>query len=210
MDVYTTENEQLEQLRQLWKKYGVSTIAGILIALLASYAWRQWTDMREQSLIQASVRYEQLLADIAHHDGTAFEKDAHAIMRQYPKTTYAQLTALLLADRAVHEHHLNVAEELLKGIMHTADLDSLRALSAVRLARIQLNKHQEQDALNTLNSVKNKAFLALAEEVKGDVYVSLHQTKNARDAYQTALNLLPALRTERPIIEMKLNDLPLS
>src|SRR5579872_181612 len=98
MDIYTTENEQLEELRHLWKKYGVSTIIGIVIALLISFGWRYWLEWRERERVDASVHYEDVLNAVANHDGAGFLKQSALLIEKYPNTTYAKLTALLVAD----------------------------------------------------------------------------------------------------------------
>ncbi len=52
MDVYRTDEEQVEALRKWWLENGKSVIAGIVIGFSAIFGWRAWQD---HTIVQAEA-----------------------------------------------------------------------------------------------------------------------------------------------------------
>ena len=64
MDVYTTEEEQVQAIKQWWKENAVSLIAGIVIGLAVLGGYRFWTETKQNQAQQASVLYSEILFSI--------------------------------------------------------------------------------------------------------------------------------------------------
>lgn len=88
---------------------------------------------------------------------------------------------------------------------HTKDDNLLPAIN-LRLARVQLQEKQFDDALKTLDAVQKGGWFAQAQAIRGDVLVAKGDTKGARDAYTQAFedNPSPVLKE---LLRIKLNNL---
>ena len=61
MDVYKTEEEQVEAIKKWWSENGKSIIAGIIIGIAAIFGWRGYENHTAMQAKAASMLYEQLL-----------------------------------------------------------------------------------------------------------------------------------------------------
>ena len=136
------------------------------------------------------------------------KKQATALMRDFARTPYSVLAALTLAKFAVEDKKWEEAEHHLQWAMAHGRRD-FRELARVRLARVYVARGRSDDALNVLeNAWKKSAFSPLVFELRGDVYARQKKWDLAREAYQTAISQLPQQAMMRPLLEMKLSDLP--
>lgn len=207
MNVYN-EAEQIELLKKWWQEYGLAAIAGIVIALILGFGWRYWQQHREEQLAHVSIRYEQLLTNVVNGDTDAVETNANRLIERYPHTPYTQLAALQLAKQDVYQDKLKEAETKLEWVMRHGDNPALREVARLRYARILLAQNQGEKALDVLAKTDDKNYQALALELKGDIFAAAGKIKEARDAYQEALQSLPGFAVMQPLLEMKLDNLP--
>ncbi len=61
VDVYRTEEEQLEALKKWWQTNGKAVIMGIGASLLLIVGWRAWQDHSRSTSEAASVAYQEVL-----------------------------------------------------------------------------------------------------------------------------------------------------
>lgn len=207
MSVYATETEQIEQLKRWWHQYGKSTLAVVIVGFLISWGWHAWQKQHERLLQTASVVYERLLTSIIRDDQAALDQQANRLFQHYPHTPYAQLAALILARKAVYNGDLDAAEKKLNWVMKHGENSALKQLARVRQARILAAKDKPKEALALLKKVDDKAYLPLVYDAKGDIYMQLGDKTAARDAYQSAIKVLPTYEIMQPLILMKLDDL---
>lgn len=117
VDIYATETEQVEQIKKLWREYGIATLVGVLIALIVGFGWRHWQERREHILEHASMRYEQLVTNAVNGNSDAVENIAIRLIGRYPQTPYAEFAALQLARQDVYQGKLDDAAERLDWAM---------------------------------------------------------------------------------------------
>jgi predicted negative regulator of RcsB-dependent stress response len=207
VNVYSTESEQVEQLKRWWQQYGKSTLAVIIVTFLASWGWHAWQKQHERLLQTASVVYERLLTSIIRDDQVAAHQQADRLFEHYAHTPYAQLAALILARKAAHDGDLEEAKKKLNWVVKHGENSALKELARVREARILSALNKPKEALALLNKVDDKAYLPLVQDVKGDIYMQMGNKEAARVAYQEALKLLPTYEIMQPLILMKLDNL---
>src|SRR5262249_7330298 len=65
--------------------------------------------------------------------------------------------------------------------------DELKQIARVRLASIQFDQKQYDDALRTLDAKHDDAMSGVYEDLRGDILAAAGRTSEARTAYQTAL-----------------------
>lgn len=207
MDPYTTEAEQIAQLKRWIKAYALPVIIGIVLASVVVFGWRYWKAEQERAALEASSYYEQMQADLIEKNAKGVIVQANYLQENYADSSYAAMAALILARNAVEENQWGEAEWQLNWVIkHTSD-PALKQLAWWRLARLQLQQKQPQAALKTLAKTNKNYFAAGIESTRGDAYVALGDLKKARAAYRKAMSQLPADAPMLAFVTMKYNDI---
>ncbi len=205
--IHSSEEEQIEALKRWWQSYGKLTVAAILIGIVVSFGWRYWQQREVRLGDMASMTYEQVLADQAQQKTQLFQDEANQLIKDYKRTPYADLAALLQAKQAVIDKKFGLAEEKLRWVMAHANSTAIKQIARLRAARVLLAEKKLADALTLLNTVDNETFRPAIDEVQGEIYLAQGKQGQARTAYQAALKGLPSQDLSRPILQMKLNQL---
>jgi len=145
-----------------------------------------------------------LLIDVTKQDNTSAMAQAQAIVKNYPRTGYADLAAMLLAKNYADQNNLTQAAHWLEWTITHGHNPQWRAISTLRLARIRIAQGQPQKAIAMLNNPP-KGFGSAFYVTQGDAYVALHQSLKAKNAYEVALKGLPAHSGNRQMILLKLS-----
>lgn len=206
MDVYQTEQDQVEAIKKWWKENGRSIIAGLVLGLGGVFGWRYWQDHQETRAAQASIRYQFLLELAAANTPDRARAHGDSLIQDFPGSTYAALAALTLARVAVEQGDLDEARRQLQWVLDRAKLPELRSLAQLRLARIALAQGELDRALELTQQVSSVGLAGLLAELRGDIALARGDLPGARDAYLQALGLT-ASATDRAVIEMKLSAL---
>ena len=64
VDIYTTEEQQLDAFRQWWKDNGRAVIIGAVLGLGGLYGWRYWQSHQHNNYTAMSTQYEQVLTGL--------------------------------------------------------------------------------------------------------------------------------------------------
>lgn len=215
MEVYQTEEEQIEAIKKWWNDNGTSVVVGVCVALAAFFGWQSWQKHESEVAEGASVSYQSLIDAVknAESAGAGDVEDSTVshlgskVLEEHAGTTYSQLSALLLAKYAVEKDDLeDAANKLQWAIEHTND-ESIRMVAKVRLAKVLLAQDKADEALKILNSEKVEAFEATVEELKGDIYLSKNDKDQARRAYEQASVAAKKTKARRPMLDLKMNDI---
>ena len=208
MEIYQTEEEQVEALKKWWKENGNSVIFGVVLGLTAIFGWREWQDYNIEQSASASMLYQQMVAASRENNAKTVREKAMEITTVYKNTAYAVFARLALAKIAVTNGELDAAAGDLQWALDNTSQESLRHVIYLRLARVLIaqGKLGEASAMLGTNSDKGE-FSASYRELEADVLRLKNKVDAARDAYQQALNMAHASGQETTIIEMKLDDL---
>lgn len=207
MTEYLSEQEQIEILRNWIKQYAAVIIAGVVMSILAITGWRYWQEHQMKILNRASIVYDKMLMNRAQNDAEGTLNNANKLITHYPKTTYSQMAALMLARDAIVKKDYKDAEKQLNWVLDHSSVSSLRQIARLRLARIMIAQEKPEEALKTLEKIEDKSFNGLINEVKGDAYLAMKNTIQAREAYKQALTDLPNAEVIRPLLQMKYDNL---
>ncbi len=63
MEIYDTEEEQVEALKRWWKANGTAIIAGVVVAIAIVLSWKYWTNYKADLTIEGANLYAELLSD---------------------------------------------------------------------------------------------------------------------------------------------------
>ncbi len=209
MNAYETEEQQVEAIRKWWRENGKMFVIGAVLTLGAAVGGRLWIDHRHNQAEAASVEYEQLLRELGQGNTEAVIKRGSYLIDSYAATPYSDLAALALAKVRIEAGELPAARARLQWVLEHSAQAELQDLARLRLARVHVEEGNAQQALSVLAALTNDAFTAVAEALKGDVYVAMGDKAAARTAYQKALDhSRPGSDTS--VLRMKLDDLGVS
>ncbi|MBL0674167.1 tetratricopeptide repeat protein [Aeromonas dhakensis] len=205
MEVYTTEEQQVEVIKNWWKENGTSVIAGTVIGLVGLFGWRYYNEHQQTTQEAASQAYNEMSAQLAKGDAASFEQ-AQSFISAHKGDSYAELAALQLAAAAVKADKLDLAAEQLTQVATSGD-ESIRPIAALRLARVLNDQGKADEALAQLGKINNDAFKAQVAEVRGDILQKQGKSEEARDAYQAAADA-GGLQSSAEL-KLKMDDLAL-
>lgn len=204
---YLTEQEQIELLKNWIKQYSLVILAGVCLAIIAISGSRYWQQRQNKMLSHASAIYDEMLTKRAQNDTQATFIQAQKLFTHYPKTTYGQIAALMLARDSVIKTDYPEAEKYLHWILNNGNSSSLKQIAKIRLARLLIAEDKPQAAVKLLEKMDDPGFNGLVNEVKGDAYLAMKNLPMARQSYQQALAGLPNAEVIRPLLQMKYDNL---
>jgi predicted negative regulator of RcsB-dependent stress response len=207
VDVYKTEEEQVEAIKKWWRENGTSIIAGVVIGITAIFGWRAYDNHEANQAEQASILYEQMISAARRDDGENILVYANRIIDGYQSSTYAVFASLMLAKVAAEAGELEQAETHLRWVLNNNSQVEFEHIARLRLARILIASDKLELASETLN-VKNPGdFIARYDELRGDIYVKQGKPDEAIKAYEKSLANTKGSGDAQSILQMKLNDL---
>lgn len=201
-----TEEEQVEQIKKLWAKYGNAILTIILAVLLSVQGYKWYQDRNFSNLSVASTAYNGLMESVSKKEEKSILSKANYIKDNYAATVYGSSAALLLAKLAVDKNALDKAISELKWVLDNSKSSSLKQVAVLRLARIYLFQKKYDLALKTLNDVEDDMFSSLISEEKGDVFLAEGKKELASKAYQKALSQLPNPALASKELMTKINE----
>ena len=199
--------EQGERVQQWLRQNGLSIAIGIVIGLVAIFGWQQWRNHQATRDAEASNLYQQLQTALAAGKDSQADQLAAQLQKDYARSTYAVFAASDEAQRQVQANQLDKALASLGWAMDHVGDNALKPLIQVRKAKVQLAAGKAQDALATIESIKDKGYEALRQELRGDALVKLGRADDARKAYQAALAAMGEDAPQRAALQLKLDDL---
>lgn len=205
MEVYTTEEQQVEVIKSWWKENGTSVLAGTVIGLVGLFGWRYYNEQQQVGQETASAAYNEVTAQLAKGDDAALEQ-AKSFISAHQGDSYAELAALQLAAAAVKANKLDLAAEQLTQVATNGD-ESIKPIAALRLARVLNDQGKADEALAQLGKINNEAFKAQVAEARGDVLLKQGKPEEARDAYQAAADAGGLQASSE--LKLKMDDLAL-
>lgn len=204
MEVYTTENEQVDAVRRFFAENGKALAIGVVLGIAALGGWRYWQSHESSAMADSSVAFQQ--ANQALTDKKAQGVEDLEKFVQSNKNNYGVFAGLQLADHFVAAKDFANAEKQLVTAQAQAKEENLLSLVSLRLARVQSQQKKYDDALKTLDGVKGEGWIALQQDVRGDVLLAKGDANGAREAFSKGLDSKPS-QTLQNVLRMKLNNL---
>ena len=207
MNDYTTEDEALDRIRQLWGQYGkFIVILSILVA--GSFGGQNlWMSYKNDSAENSSLNYSQLLLAV---DQKRFE-DAFEIGSEIIKTdaqsSYAELSSLFLAKISFEKGDYDVAKNILIALIESSSDLNTGNVARERLARILLSEGKADDSQKVLEKSKSMDLTKHLLELQGDIMKARGDLESALSLYQTALAKNVINGQDSNNLSLKLNDI---
>jgi predicted negative regulator of RcsB-dependent stress response len=206
VDIYASEEEQVEALKKWWKENGRSIIAGAIIGIGGVLGWKGWIEYQDQRSVQASSQYEQLVKALKDDKKDLSEKIVKQIKSEYKSTPYAVMSVLHVAKYQVGKADLIGAIASLKWAYENTNTAEIKHVTRLRLATAYIESNKIDEAYKLIKDVNQGSFTALYEDLLGDIHALKNEPAKARNNYQAALLMGTK---NRQFIQMKLDDLGL-
>ena len=201
------EQEQLDELKHFWKKYG-DIITWALIAVLGSFAaWNGYQYWQRSQAAQASVMYEEVERAVQSGDSAKVDRALADMKDRFGRTTYAQQAGLLAARAYYDKGNVDASRAALSWVAQNASDEGYQAIAHLRLAGLLLEKKAYDEALQQLSGSFGKDFQALVADRRGDILTAQGKKAGARTEYEKAYKGLDERTEYRRLVEVKLNAL---
>lgn len=181
------EQEKVEELKAWWRQHGNLIVSAVLAAALAFAGWQGWRWYSANQAAQASALFDTLSKAAQTGDAKALRDAAGSLIESYPRTLYAAMGALVAARFHFDRNDLKSAKAQLQWVIDRAPSDDFRDLARLRLAAILVDEKAYDEALKLLEAKHSPAYDSQYAALQGDVLVAKNQPKEARAAYQLAL-----------------------
>jgi len=186
VEIYNSEEQQVEAIKRFWNEYGKAIVGGVVIGLATLYGWRYYQAEQRASAEALSSSYSQLLQQQSSDD--AWLTQAQSFISAQGTNNYAIFAALLTAKEAVAKGDLALASQQLSWVVQNSKDSSVKAIAQLRLARIQRETGDLTAALATVNQAMPASFAAAQAELKGDILQQSGDLVAAKAAYQLAFD----------------------
>ena len=207
MDVYTSEAQQIAEIKKWWQENGLSIVLGLTLGISAIFGWRYWQGVKVEQAESASVLYSDMIASLQDEDRAEIRELANMILAEYEDTTYGVFAMLALARLAVTDDDLDTAEAQLRQALKQNDDDALSHVIRIRLVRVLISRNKLDEASNLVDRQEQGAFASSYDELMGDISAMQGDLEAARNSYQQSANKARAEGRDISTIELKLNNI---
>lgn len=204
MEVYSTENEQVDAIKQFFKNYGLTIILAAVIGFGGVFGWKYWQSHQTNRLQESAGAFATVSEALAKPT-----PENIALAEKFVTETndiYGALASLELAQIAIDANDLVSGERHLTNAVAKVKNDAFADMLNLRLARVQLALDKTDAALVSLEQVKSKAWNGMKNYIRGDVLAKKGDNAGATTAYRSALTDENA-GAIRSLVELKLNNL---
>ena len=202
MELYDTEEQQVEAIKDWWKENGKSVILGAVIGLGGLFGWRYYQDSVTTAQETASESYTKAVQQLAENN-TEGEAALQALIDANNESQYAVLAALQLAKVQVEAGEFDEALAQLEWAKSATEDQALSSVITFRLARLKLEQSDFDAALAELSSITDESWSGRVAELKGDILLRKGDSEGAYTAYVEAQQAEDVSQT----LQMKLDDL---
>lgn len=202
MELYDTEEQQVEAIKEWWKENGKAVIVGAVVGLGGIFGWRFYQDSQAEAQGAASQAYDKVLTQI-QNSGAESSSDALAFIEANKESQYSVLAALQLAKAFVEAGELDKALEQLNWAKANTKDTAIVSLLTVRTSRVLAEQEKYDEALTQLDSTKEAGWAGRVAELKGDILLRQGNSEGAYAAYSEAQQQSDASQA----LQMKLDDL---
>ena len=206
MDIYASDEEKGEEIKQWWRDNGRSVIMGCVLGLAVIFSGRYWINYQHTLSSNASLTYRQVAIAISEGETSLAEDKTQQLLSEFSSTPYATFAAFEMAVQSTEKGDSTSAQAYLEWVLTNAELLAHKELARLRLAQLLMSSEQFEQSLDLIKQSESTAFTSLLEELRGDIFVAQGNIAEARKAYQSAMIDLMQGEPRKGILQFKLND----
>ncbi len=198
------EQEQLDELKHFWQRWG-DIITWGLIAVLASYAaWMGWQSWSTKQASQSAALYDTVERSAQAGDMALLDRSVSDIKDKFSSTTYAQQAALLAARVYQDKERTADAKTQLNWVIDKSADAGYQALARLRLAALLIEEKAFDQARQQLSAKTPASFEPLMADRLGDIEMLQGKPAEAVKLYQKAWKGLEPNAEYRRLVAVKL------
>lgn len=206
MEIYRTEEEQVEAIQTWWKENAVAIVAGIVIGIAVIAGYRYWTETKITQAENASLLFSETV-ELKNTDDKKFNENTEKLLTEFSDTPYAALIALHKAKRDIEKNETEKAITSLTWILDNSGEESVQHIARQRLVRLYIDKSNYDKAENLLAGVKAAGFASAYDELRGDLHFANKQPVQAKENYRLALASMSQSDPRYALVKMKLENI---
>ena len=200
------EQEQLDEFKAWWKKYGNMATNLVLAAVVVYAAWQGYHYYQNKKAVEASALYQALVVNDLTK-ATEIKTQSAKLMENYSGTPYAGRAAVFAAKANFAANDSKSAQAQLEWAIKNAKESAIKAIASLQLASI-LYEEKKYDAANqVLAAITDKGYEGLKENLQGDVLLAQGKPAEAKKAYANALENLDEQGKLHQYTQQKLESL---
>ncbi len=180
------EQEQVDELKALWKKYGNYITKGAIAFFVLYGLFQGWGYYQTKQSLSASELYQSIVVLDEKNTKEIMQKSQNLIDR-FNGTPYAGRAAILFAKASYAEGLKDKAKEKLEWAATHAKESATESIALIQLGQLLLEDKKYDEALKKANAVDNEGYFGLSNDLKGDVLNAMGKKEEAKKAYQEAL-----------------------
>jgi len=180
------EQEQVDELKALWKKYGNYITKGAIAFFVLYGLFQGWGYYQTKQSLEASELYQSIVVLDEKNTKEIIEK-SQKLIDAYSGTPYAGRAAILFAKASYAEEMKDKAKEKLEWASRHAKESATESIALIQLGQILLEEKKYDEALKKANDVDNEGYLGLSNDLKGDVLNAMGKKEESKKAYLEAL-----------------------
>ena len=198
------EQEQLDQVRHFWARYG-NLITWVLIVVLGAVAaWNGWNYWQRKQAVDAAALFDEIDRAALAKDAERMERALAEMKSRFASTTLAAQSGLIAGKTLFEAGKPEAARAALTWVMDKASDDAYQAIARLRLVGLDMEAKAYDQALKTLDAPVPKAFAPLVADRRGDIFMAQGKPDEAKAQYQQAWQGLGERADYRRLVEVKL------
>ncbi|MDR3453845.1 MAG: tetratricopeptide repeat protein [Rhodoferax sp.] len=201
------EQEQLDELKHFWKKYGDLITWTLLLVFGALAAWNGYQYWQRGQATQASALYDEVERAAQSGDMAMLERSFSDMKDRYGRTTYAQQSGLLVAKVMDDKGNIDGAKAALAWVADKTSDEGYQSIARLRLAAVLMQANAYDEARKQLAGSFPAEFAPLVADRIGDIDVLQGKKAEAVAQYGRAYKGFEAQSQYRRLVEVKLNAL---
>lgn len=200
------EQEQIDELKAFWNRYGSFILTVLTVVLLGIAGYRGWGWYEARQAAGASAVYDELRVAAAAKDAAKVGQAAGTLFEDYDRTVYARMGALVAARAHAEAGDLKAAKAPLQWAIDK-DENEFAHMARIRLAGLLLDEKAYDEGLKLLPMESAGEYAGAYADRRGDLLLAQGKSEEARAAWRQALEKLPQRSPLRPLVEVKLDAL---
>ena len=204
--MHFAEDEQTEKIRHWWKKNGSAIIVGLVLGIGSVAGYQGWGVYQTRQAEAASDLYQEMLRSLENEALTRVRESADRLISKYGSTAYADAASLMLARLDVEAGQPEQAGHHLSRVIDHSKDSTMQHIARLRLVTLALDQGDLKWADQLLKIQPMGGFESRYDELRGDIFTARNDLKNARNAYQSALENAVAGSVAAQILDRKLNS----
>jgi predicted negative regulator of RcsB-dependent stress response len=184
------EQERIDALKDWWDKWGGWVYAGVgafVIGVAGIQGWRYYEAKQNADAEVLFRSVEKTAQEVAaSKESKKLSEAATAMADAYPRTFQATDAKLLAAKAAFDAGDLTSARNHLQWVVDNGR-DTYKPIARLRLAAVLLDDKKYDEALKSLEQVKDEGYASMVADLRGDVLAAQGKKDEARAAYQVAV-----------------------